>query len=207
MPTQLTWNQYEQVKDIVQYYVDEFIDENPDATPEEIESFENQAYNRDISDEISWAWEDFLAGLDEMMSRLDNPDGLWVGKGRNLGWRGTGGEAEFSATNGQELLAAVLPDTENTFTVSEYPDHLEINNFHHDTRFTGTGGEWYEIYPATYFSIYEDGYYIEAAIGTNPTDIFKEYYPNGTITKERLDTLEGTYTVDGTQVPVVIEPS
>lgn len=77
--------------------------------------------------------------------------GYFYVTGRNLGWRGKSGFKVVGAENAQDLIREVLPNTQCTWFLFRPDDKREprliLNNFHHDTRFSGMGGEWYDIYP------------------------------------------------------------
>jgi len=107
------------------------------------------------------AWEFFKMNLDEMLEKVTSRFYHKVGgkydkayfyvEGNNLGWRGRSGFKVVEASNGEEFLREILPETNCTFFIFRTDDkrtpEIIINNFHHDTRFAGAAGEWYHIYP------------------------------------------------------------
>ena len=65
------------------------------------------------------------------------PFGHWTANGSNRGWQHRSGYKTFSAEHGQQLLSAVLPDTQCTFTITivkpkDGGPALRITNSHHD---------------------------------------------------------------------------
>ena len=80
--------------------------------------------------------------LTELMA--NNKHGGWVAEVKNFGWRSLNGHKYFQATNGRELLQAILPKTECTFKIYKYGKGVAIQNSHHDSP---CGNEWYRIKP------------------------------------------------------------
>lgn len=75
------------------------------------------------------------------------PFGHWKAEGSNMGWQHRSGYKTFTAEHGQQLLSAVLPDTQCTFTIrivkpKDGGPALHITNSHHDAE-----GEVYIIRP------------------------------------------------------------
>jgi hypothetical protein len=88
--------------------------------------------------ESNWKWL-----CDELTAHIaKNKHGGWKVDVHNFGWRSLNGHKYFTATNGRELLQAVLPKTDNTFKVYRYGRGLAINNAHHDSP---VWEEWYYI--------------------------------------------------------------
>jgi len=99
-------------------------------------------------------WDFMTDRLSEVMNQVSSRfinKGFWMVEGNNLGWRGKSAYKVVEAENGQELLGKVLPNTNCTFYVFRPDDmrtpELQINNFHHDTRFSNNDGENYYIRP------------------------------------------------------------
>lgn len=93
-----------------------------------------------VCDEFEW--EDLSDILTEHMKQLGSAD--WAARVEGFGWRSLDGTKDFRAETGKELLCAVLPNTECTFTIYLGKKDIRINNSHHDKP---TGGEWYYISP------------------------------------------------------------
>jgi hypothetical protein len=117
---------------------------------EDAEERANESLSWVTEDEWDWMTELLSEVMGQVSSRFVNK-GYWLCEGSNLGWRGRSGYKVVEAYNGADLLRKVLPDTHNTFYVFRPDDRrtpeLTINNFHHDTRFSGMGGEWYTLTP------------------------------------------------------------
>jgi len=56
----------------------------------------------------------------------------WLAQGRQMGWMKRRGYKLFSARTGKELLRAVLPNTDCSFTIHIHPEHLAMRVSHHD---------------------------------------------------------------------------
>lgn len=79
----------------------------------------------------------------ELTDWMDGED-AWHCEADGIGWRKLSGSKDFQATSGEDLLRAVLPDTECTFSIYKEEDAkmLRIVNSHHDAH-----GEVYLIIP------------------------------------------------------------
>lgn len=132
----LIWDTSEIIENEVKYRLEE---DNPDKLDED--TIREQVYSGDI---LFIMQEDLTYELTVAMKKI-NPSGYWKAKVENFGWRGISGKKVFKAFNGNELLSEILPKTENTFFVWKTRTGFVINNFHHDSRFAGTSGEWYYI--------------------------------------------------------------
>ena len=125
----LIWDTYEIARGQAEYLVDE----------------------EGLSEDEAWAqattdfeWEYLVESLTEIMSKL-NPQSLpWTVGVVNMGWRNWCGDKFITAENGQELLDAILPNTDCAFKIfiDEMSKTISINNFHHDSP---SGNEWYHI--------------------------------------------------------------
>lgn len=101
------------------------------------------------ADLFQWAWDDAKEGISEWMESAvpnfkDAPK-VWMAAGRNMGWRQRSGHAVVKAKDGQELLRALLPETDVTFEAwtEEYPSTLYMKVSHHDAPM----GEFYIVAP------------------------------------------------------------
>jgi hypothetical protein len=94
---------------------------------------------------FTFAWHDLCANLTQLMEDRNAP-GWWYARVTNFGWRSLDGHKTFRAGSGQDLLRAILPDTDCTFHVYDYAGGrgFAINNFHHDSP---AGREWYYVEP------------------------------------------------------------
>ena len=120
-------------------------DEQPD-----IEDLESKIYADSFFFEGEW---DYITEDLSMLMR-DKPKytSYWKADVTSFGWRGLSGQSYFRADNGQELLSAVLPNTQNHFMIYNYRTGFAINNSHHDSPM---GTEWYKIVPiaeSTYYA-------------------------------------------------------
>ena len=94
-------------------------------------------------DFFSMEWSDLCDTLTELMEEMSCTN--WLAEVKNFGWRKLNGHLGFIAHTGQELLRAVLPDTDCTFKLYKRDGEIAINNAHHDSP---TWDEWYSIKPA-----------------------------------------------------------
>ena len=91
-------------------------------------------------------WEYLTESLTELMNQI-NPKNLpWKATVRNFGWRKLNGSSEIDASDGEEFLRLLLPDTECQYRIFDRKDHIAIQNWHHDNP---TGDEWYRAEPIT----------------------------------------------------------
>ena len=106
---------------------------------------ENAAFSMACEDTFYYQceWEYLIEYLTELIAER-NPGGEWCCDMRSFGWRGVDGYKYFAASDGAELLAAVLPKCECTFKVFDYGKGFAIQNWHHDSP---VGKEWYYIVP------------------------------------------------------------
>jgi len=96
-------------------------------------------------DLFTWRWDDLKEDLTNLMEEI-NPDGnQWKASVEGFGWRNLSGSREFSANTGEEMLQAVLLDTENHFKLYRDGRKITIQNYHHDSPM----GETYYIQPYT----------------------------------------------------------
>ena len=130
------WDTYEIAKHQAKYLVAEGF------AKDEEEALESAFEDYDL---YSLEWEHLLDYLTYLIDQR-NPDGYWYAEMSGFGWRGLSGEKFFFAVTGQELLKAILPDTDCQFNIFSYGDDgFAIQNFHHDAP---TGNEYYHITPA-----------------------------------------------------------
>ena len=107
---------------------------------DDVEAFHLACQDQDAAQQ---AWQDLLDELTEIIEEI-NADGYWYATVRNFGWRGQDGTKDvFRADNGQDLLRAILPDTDCTFEITVEEWGLQIWNRHHDNP---VAGETYSIY-------------------------------------------------------------
>ena len=95
------------------------------------------------ADFFALEWSDLCDALTELMEEMGCTN--WRAEVTNFGWRKLDGRLGFIAHTGQELLRAVLPDTDCTFKLYKRDGEIAINNAHHDSP---TWDEWYSIKPA-----------------------------------------------------------
>jgi hypothetical protein len=128
----------------LKYLQDHELEENPHLEGlTESELFDYAAQDHDI---FTWAWDDLTATLTEWLDEFEIYHAHV--RGENMGWRSRDGYKVVNLNNartttGTKLLQEVLPNTENTFTITKYDDYLVISNAHHDVPM---GGEMYFIY-------------------------------------------------------------
>jgi hypothetical protein len=98
--------------------------------PEDIEA---ECEKRLSSADYSFYWDSFKEALTELMQEK-NKEGFWSAEGKNLNWRGVGGEKVFKATTTEELIRNVFPKT-NDFSVEVFHNKksgLFLRVSHHD---------------------------------------------------------------------------
>lgn len=105
---------------------------------------EDAAFNEACgdSDMYQFEWEHLIDELTEWLDKM-NPNSNWLVTINNFGWLNQSGYKRFHADNGKDFLNAVLPKTDNTFTIYNYGNHFEIINTHHDS----PCGETYQVWP------------------------------------------------------------
>lgn len=94
-----------------------------------------------------WDWENLIDIISQEMAACVNYTdeiGEWFIEVQNFGWQNTNGVQYINTMRGDELLKAILPNTECTFNIYRNEHILKLQNFHHDSC---TGREWYHIYP------------------------------------------------------------
>lgn len=94
------------------------------------------------TDLFTHEWDSLCDCLTELMTEC-NSLGCWYIEAVNSGWQNLDGYQRCQALTGRELLRAILPKTDCTFTI--YDDAgggFAIQNFRHDS----PTGEWYYIY-------------------------------------------------------------
>lgn len=126
--------------EIAQNHVNQRKEEEPDL--DEDEAFAEACADSDI---YEWEWDYITEYLTEKMKEINPEDRKWYCEAAGLGWRRLNGHKTFQATTGEELLRAILPDTECTFQIYVEGEGdkqtLRIVNSHHDAM-----GEVYEVY-------------------------------------------------------------
>ena len=90
-----------------------------------------------------YEWDEVTYLLQALINKK-NPVGYWHVKVENFGWRKMSGNAYFHATDSQNLISSILPDTACNFKIHNYGKGLALQNFHHDSP---CGDEWYYIKP------------------------------------------------------------
>lgn len=103
----------------------------------------------DDQDSIDAGWEMMVNDLTEFMNKI-LPEGQWLSEVswhcevKNFGWQHRDGYKDFNAHTGQELLRAILPNTDCTFEIwlDEEAKEIRVNNAHHDSP---SGGEIYTV--------------------------------------------------------------
>lgn len=136
----LVWDHLE----IAQAHAKELQEEDPELDSDD-------AFNRALADRVLFQNEyDFLLdALTDLMGRM-NPDSNWKAEVEGFGWQKLDGKQEFHADNGDDLLKAILPETDCNFKIFVRGEgdekHLAINNTHHDSPVWGV--EWYYVRPA-----------------------------------------------------------
>ena len=178
MNSQVSWNEYEEIDGIINMLVDEWESDNPSGIDEygdNVDSYRALIEQKDF--DLSGEYEWVIDEVTRMMDSVGNDTGVWVVSGRNVGWNGISGGATIEDVwDGGLLLDKILPNTLNTFTVYERNGYLEINNFNHDSRFSGTGGEWYEVYPAHEYEIHENGEFVGYEFAPSAESALASYY-------------------------------
>lgn len=73
---------------------------------------------------------------------------------------------KFDASNGQDLLRNILPNTDNEFSIFQLKkDGFAINNKHHDNQ---EGDEWYYILPACRDGFHRDWWHDGICVQDRP---------------------------------------
>lgn len=99
-----------------------------------------------LGEEEEWGWRDALDELEDLMCVFPSVH-LQV-HCSNFGWLHQDGEKTVRASDGADLLRAILPNTDCTWEVYHYIEPftgkkgLALQNWHHDAPM---GGEWYYI--------------------------------------------------------------
>lgn len=75
-------------------------------------------------------WNNLLEALTGIVQEMGITE--WLVQGRHMGWMKRSGYKTFSASNGRELLRAVLPDTDCSFKIYIHDRHLAMRVSHHD---------------------------------------------------------------------------
>jgi hypothetical protein len=101
-------------------------------------------------DEDEFDWLHNQLRLTQVLEKK-NPEGYWLGRVKNFGWRNQDGHKFFRAMNARDLFSQVLPNCDCHFKVYHYGKGIAIQNWHHDSPM---GNEWYYISP-----ISENTYY------------------------------------------------
>lgn len=129
-----TWNDTETVETEVAYRLTEDNPENKTA-----EELREEIY----TDSFFWdiQRESFREYLTEIMQSRKGFTGFWKVEGRNMGWQNRQGYKYIKADSGEELLKAILPDTDCTVTVYRHARGLEMRVSHHDA----PTGEWHVL--------------------------------------------------------------
>lgn len=124
-------------------WIEQEKEDDPDfAALSDDEQFKHACRNPFLLDD---EWQSLTECLTDWMQEL-NADGVWRAEVSNFGWQKLSGYKVFTADTGSELLEAILPKTECSFTIHQEGDTLVLNNAHHDAP---CGGEVYRIRAAT----------------------------------------------------------
>ena len=139
----LTWDTGQIIEDWVESVLEDQ-KERPDDHDEikTEEQLRNEAYGDSYLTEM--AWEDLIADLGGWMDEQETDE--WHAMVENFGWQNLGGEKEFRASTGEQLLQQILPRTECKYHIWKIEDDkaLRLRNWHHDSP---TGNEYYTIRP------------------------------------------------------------
>jgi hypothetical protein len=138
-PLVLRWDTDQNIQDRIRYLMEEGNMEGPmsqvDATIDANEDFDLQ----------NWEWESMTETLTQWIEEINPKGNTWCVSGRNMGWQRRSGTKEIlhrDGSTGQDLLRAILPQTDCTFTITYDGKSFEISNSHHD------GSESYSVYVA-----------------------------------------------------------
>ncbi len=133
-------------------YYDTFVGEDPEWEEDQIEvvvSLDLVEIEPDydaMGNDERMLWRVMCEKLTAKMNVLAPETDRWVVFGERLGWMRRSGYKDFRAEKGDDLLRAILPDTENSFEIYLEGDKgLRIVNSHHDAM-----GELYYVYPERY---------------------------------------------------------
>jgi len=147
----LIYDESEIIENEIKFKMEE--DNEDNKTEEEIREIVYNDY-----DLFTFQWDFLKEELTEVMHRLNKRNffkTMWKASVNNFGWRNQDGFKTFHAETGEELLRAILPETDCTFRIFKYGRNgIKIQNFHHDSP---TGNEWYYIKPMTIKEVEEDG--------------------------------------------------
>ncbi len=84
-------------------------------------------------------WQFFVEALTEMMDGRE----YWRDDASNMGWMSREGVKVFKATNGQQLIEAISPNTDCHYTINTHYSGFKIRISHHDAPM----GEYHTIRP------------------------------------------------------------
>ena len=96
------------------------------------------------SDAATWAWEAMTEDLTNLMDTINPGSSVWRVNMRGFGWLSQDDDGTITAESGEDLLHAILPNTDCSFKVYKKGRGIVINNAHHDKPM---GGEMYYITP------------------------------------------------------------
>jgi len=88
-----------------------------------------------------WEWEGFTESLTELMGGRE----YWEDNATGMGWQNRGGSKVFEASNGEELLREISPDTDCSYVIEAYYNGFKIRIGHHDAPM----GELHIVRPLT----------------------------------------------------------
>lgn len=187
--------------DEVDAYLKDLLLEEEGATEESVQKLMDSDSVSESDRALAWdvVWEDLSNDVTDLMERVRKASGHdygndWLVDLSNFGWTHDGGSGTVRASSAEELLRAVLPDTENDFFVYDEGDHIVIDNAHHDAPM---GGEMYRIYPASMYVVHEvypegvtngygdpEGIWANDAWGFSATDAAERCFPEDRRTHE-----------------------
>jgi len=87
----------------------------------------------DWSDGISWAWNEFIDCLTVGLINIGKGGTKFYIEGKNLDWRASEGWMEVDLVSGEELMAKILPQTQDfTARAEVYESKIVVIISHHD---------------------------------------------------------------------------
>jgi hypothetical protein len=132
-----SWDQYEIMQGQVKFLMEEGHSEE--------EAEQMAASDCDL---FQIEYDDLKDCLTELMKERELQGPVYI-EMSGFGWRSLDGHQFADVETGEQLLRAILPNTDCTFHIYDYTSGevkgLAVNNFHHDSP---VGREWYYILPA-----------------------------------------------------------
>lgn len=144
------WDELEIVQDQADFLLERYVEdsENEVIDLEDLKQkcFESASEDIDLFDAESDRVENNLSvAMETKQARLGRreEDWYWLIRGADMGWQRLAGRKYVKANDGRELLKAILPATDCTWSIYHWQNGMRMRNAHHDA----PTGEYYTIRP------------------------------------------------------------